>query len=105
MEIPNLNYIEEISGGDKEFEKNMLNILKSEFPEEYTILKKNFENKNFEEVALNIHKIKHKIGMLGMKNSFVLATNLEKDIKKGVIKQYDAFVLILDRIGVYLDHK
>lgn len=105
METPNLTYIKEISGGDKDFEKSMLDILKAEFPKEYTVLKNNFANKNYQEVALNIHKIKHKIGMLGMKKSFEFATTIEQDVKKGIIEEYDAFLLILDRINVYLSCK
>lgn len=105
METPNLEYIKEISGGDKEFENEMISILKIEFPEEYMLLKKNFENKNFEEVALNIHKIKHKIGMLGMQKSFELATKLEQNIKNAITLQFDDLLLILDRITVYLSHK
>lgn len=105
METPNLEYIKEISGGDKEFENEMILILKIEFPEEYMLLKKNFENKNFEEVALNIHKIKHKIGMLGMQKSFELATKLEQNIKNAITLQFDDLLLILDRITVYLSHK
>ena len=105
METPNLDYLKQISGGDLDFENSMLAILKLEFPEECTILKQNFKNSNFKEVALNIHKIKHKIGMLGMINSVDLASKCEESIKKGNTEQYNELVLILERINVYLKNK
>ena len=103
MEKPNLDYFKQISGGDIEFENNLLSILKLEFPVEFIVLKKNFENNFFKEVSLNIHKIKPKIGMLGMMKSLELATKCETNIKEGNTEQFKDLVLVLDRINVYLD--
>ncbi len=61
MEKPNLSLIKEISGNDIEFENNILEIIKLEFPEEVNLFKTNFEQKNYIEASNNIHKIKHKI--------------------------------------------
>ncbi|AUC86012.1 histidine kinase [Polaribacter sp. ALD11] len=105
MEIPNLDYLKEISGGDLDFENAMLSLLKLEFPAEYTVLKMNFDNNNFDEIALDIHKIKHKIGMLGMEASVDLASKCEKNIKNGNTEEYRDLVLILERINVYLKNK
>ena len=33
-EVPNLNYIKEIAGGNEEFEKKFLSIIQAEFPKE-----------------------------------------------------------------------
>ncbi|WP_435416649.1 Hpt domain-containing protein [Polaribacter aestuariivivens] len=105
METPNLNYVREISGGDKDFEASVLSILKAEFPLEFLAIKKNFENNNYEQVSFDIHKIKHKISMLGMKKSFELASELERNIKNGDLEQYNKFVDVLNRINVYLNTK
>lgn len=105
METPNLNYLKQISGGDLDFENNFLSILKLEFLIEYSVLSNNFKNSDFDKVALDIHKIKHKIGMLGMINSVYLASECEKDIIKGNTEQYKDLVLILERISVYLRDK
>lgn len=102
METPNLDYIKKISDGDSNFEESMLALLKTEFPLELITLKKNFSEGNFIEVSLNIHKIKHKIAMLGMNNCFKLATKIEKNIKKGIIEQYHVLLYDLERINVFL---
>ena len=69
------------------------------------LLNNNFENNNFDEVILNIHKIKHKLGVLGMHNSADLASKCEKSIKEGNTEQYKDLILILERINVYLENK
>ena len=102
METPNLNYIKELSGGDLVFEENILNVLKKEFPEECSLFNKNFEKQDYNELANNIHKLKHKVSILGLKKDLALSSQFEKDIKKGDVKLYQDFVNILNKIHVYL---
>ena len=104
METPNLNYIKELSGGDLVFEQNILNVLKKEFPEEYSLFNKNFEKKDYNELANNVHKIKHKISILGFKKGFELASNFEKDLQNNDVKLYQDFINLLNKIHVYLEH-
>ncbi|QOD59497.1 Hpt domain-containing protein [Polaribacter haliotis] len=105
MEKPNLNYIQQISGGDKDFETSMLTILKDEFPKELSSIKKNFEEKDYKQLSFNIHKIKHKISMFGMEKSFDLASKVELEIKNKHSEQYANLITILERINVYLNDK
>ena len=102
MENPNLNYIRELSGGDTAFEESILSVLKKEFPEEFTLFKNNFESKDYEESANNVHKIKHKISILGMTKSLKVASAFENDLRKGETKLNSDFLKILDKIHVYL---
>ena len=44
MEQPNLSYLNSLSGGDKEFEKKLIQIIKSEFPGELKTYKHNIEH-------------------------------------------------------------
>lgn len=103
MESPNLNYIKELSGGDLAFEESILSVLKKEFPDEYALFKKNFEAKDYKESANNVHKIKHKISILGMTKSLKLASTFENDLRKGETKLNSEFSKILDKIHVYLE--
>ena len=105
METPNLKYLKQISGGDLDFENSLLTILKVEFPLEYKTIKYNFKHNNYKLLALNIHKIKHKIGMLSMDKGVDLASICEINIKEGITEQYNDLILILDRIDVYLKNK
>lgn len=102
MEKPNLSVIREIAGNDLEFQQNLLDIIKKEFPEESEAFKKNISSKNYEEAANNVHKIKHKISLLGLEKSFEIATDFEKQLKLGEIKLLNKFIEILNKIHVYL---
>ncbi|MCL7764147.1 Hpt domain-containing protein [Polaribacter sp. Z014] len=102
METPNLNYIKELSGGDLEFEENIIELLKKEFPEEHMLFNENFSKKEYVEAANNVHKIKHKISILGLKKGLELASRFEKDLKNTNTELYNDFVNILDKIHVYL---
>ena len=102
MEKPNLNYIKELSGGDVDFEESILNVLKKEFPIEYTLFNDNFKNGNYIEAANNVHKIKHKISILGLKKGLLLASEFEKSLKNNDIKLHQKFIKVLDKIHVYL---
>ena len=102
MEAPNLNYIKELSGGDKEFEENILTVLKKEFPEECLLFNENFDKKDYNEAANNVHKLKHKISILGLKDGLELASRFEKDLKKSDFKLYKDYLNVLNKIHVYL---
>ncbi|MCI2229247.1 Hpt domain-containing protein [Polaribacter sp. MSW13] len=103
MEKPNLSYIKEISGGDIAFEKSVITVLKKEFPEEAKKCIENFESKKYLELANNVHKIKHKISILGLKEDLELASRFEADLKEENPKLYPNFIKILNKIHVYLD--
>lgn len=102
MEIPNLTFIKEIAGDDKVFQKSILEILKKEFPEEVSLFKTNFSLKKYEDAANNVHKIKHKIGLLGLEEASEKASEFEKELKKGIITLHPTFLEILNKIHVYL---
>ncbi|AUC20994.1 hypothetical protein BTO15_02170 [Polaribacter sejongensis] len=102
MEEPNLNYIKDLSGGDKEFEESILIVLKNEFPEECLLFNKYYNNKEYSEAADKVHKIKHKISILGLKKGTELASKFEKDLKNNDTKLYTDFINVLNKIHVYL---
>ena len=79
MEQPNLSYINNLSGGDKAFEAKLIGIIKEEYPVEKAIYIKNIELKNFKEAAENVHKLKHKISILGLEKSYNTANTFEEN--------------------------
>ncbi|NRD21848.1 Hpt domain-containing protein [Winogradskyella litoriviva] len=83
MEQPNLSYINSMSGGDKAFEKKLIDIIKGEFPEEKKVYFQNFEAKNYQLTAENVHKLKHKISILGLEKSYDVAVNYENNLIDG----------------------
>ncbi len=99
---PNLNYINSLSEGDKSFEMKLLAIIKKEFKQEKNTYYNNMKNDNFKLCAENVHKIKHKISILGLEESYKIADEYEHNLRlKSNDKAYD-FNLILATISNYL---
>lgn len=101
-EVPNLDYIREIAGGNEEFEKKFLSIIQVEFPkekEEYTNL---LHAGDFEESAKVVHKIKHKLGILGLNAGYKMAIKYEEDLKMGNTALQDEFEGVLDAVEEFI---
>ena len=80
MEQPNLNYIKTLSGGDLDFEKKITEILKQEFPQEKSVYENCIAQENFKETAEIVHKIKHKMSILGLEKSHKIAADFEQNL-------------------------
>lgn len=104
MEQPNLSYINSMSGGDKAFEKKLLDIIKDEFPKEKEVYYNNFNAKNFKPAADNVHKLKHKISILGLTESYGIAVAYEENLLKGKSDLNEEFEAILNTITNYLNN-
>lgn len=102
MEQPNLSYIESMSGGDKAFEKKLIDIIKNEFPEEKEVYYKNYKANNFKLAAENVHKLKHKISILGLEKSYEVAVAFENNLLEGNTNLNEGFESILNTITNYL---
>jgi hypothetical protein len=103
MEKPNLNYIQNISQGDKVFEEKLINILKSEFHLDQKSYFQNVKQKKYAETAENVHKIRHKISILGIDKGNELASNYEKNLRGFKSKGKDEFESILNLISKFLE--
>ena len=77
----NLSYLNELSDGDEVFEKKLLDILKAELPEEIEEYQNNIRSNSLSLVAENVHKLKHKISILGLEKSYEIASDYEKNLK------------------------
>ncbi|TXG35320.1 Hpt domain-containing protein [Seonamhaeicola maritimus] len=103
MEQPNLSYIHSMSGGDKLFEEKLINILKDEFPNERKIYYQNYKSNNFKLAAENVHKLKHKISILGLEKSYEIAVAFENNLLEGNTNLGQEFESILISITNYLE--
>ncbi|SHG69696.1 Hpt domain-containing protein [Flagellimonas flava] len=101
-EIPNLDYIKEISGGNEEFEKKFLNIIQTEFPKEMNDYLDFLESNDLEESAKIVHKIKHKLGILGLTGGYKLAIKYEEDLKYGNTNLREEFQEILAAVEEFI---
>ena len=99
---PNLSYIKSLSGGDADFKEKLISVIKLEFPEEKAIYFKNIEVKNYKEASENVHKLKHKISILGLERSYEIAERFENNLKEGATTLKKEFEDILQTITNYL---
>jgi HPt (histidine-containing phosphotransfer) domain-containing protein len=81
MEQANSEYIDQLSGDNIEFKKKIIGILKSELPVEVTTYREQIQNKNYLLAAGCVHKLKHKISILGLKKSYYIAEQFENNLK------------------------
>ena len=102
MEQPNLSYIHSMSRGDKAFEQKLINIIKLEFPKEKEVYYENYTSKNLKQAAENVHKLKHKISILGLAKSYEIAVAFENNLLEGNTNLNEEFESILNTITNYL---
>lgn len=101
-DIPNLSYIKELADGDAAFEANLIAILKKELPKEKEAFTESVRAKNYQNSAELVHKIKHKISILGLEKSYDFAISFEEELKNGNPKEYDTFLNILQSMEEFL---
>jgi HPt (histidine-containing phosphotransfer) domain-containing protein len=103
MEKPNLSYIYHISRGDKAFEKKLLDLLKKEYKEERLGYEKGVDKGDTKLSGINVHKLKHKMGILGLKEGSQVASRYEEELLKGSFKSKEEFEAILEVMDQYLE--
>jgi len=102
-EEPNINYIEQLSGGEQTFKDKLITIIKNEFPEELRTYESNLKAQKYKLAADNVHKLKHKISILGLERSYKIAEDYENELRDGKIDLKYDFNQILLTISNYLD--
>ncbi|SMC55408.1 histidine kinase [Cellulophaga tyrosinoxydans] len=99
---PNLNYIHDLSGDDKEFEKKFINVLKEEIPLEKQEYLNVIANKDHLASASIVHKLKHKLNILSLTDDYKLAVTFEENLKNKDFSLNDKFLIILNKIELYI---
>ena len=103
MEKPNLNYIEELARGDKTIEKTLIDVIKNEFPEEKQDYYNSLEQQAFKKIEENVHRLKHKISILGLEKSYEIANEFEHNLREHSLKKQKDFEEILAVISEYIE--
>ena len=95
MEQPNLNYIDQLCAEDNSFRIKMIDIIKKELPIEISAYHKSMEVHNYRHTAEHVHKLKHKISILGLEKSYKIAHEYEEHLLNGTFESQDKFESIL----------
>jgi HPt (histidine-containing phosphotransfer) domain-containing protein len=95
MEQANSDYINQLCGDNVEFREKMIAILKRELPEEIATYYDQIQNNNFLLAAGCVHKLKHKISILGLKKSYYIAEQFEDNLKDNSTELKSDFDVII----------
>lgn len=102
MEKPNLDQIDQLAGGDELFKKQLLEVLNKEFPIEKQFYFDCVKNDEKIKVAEIVHKLKHKIGILGLDKSYKIAVQYENSLRDGAYDYQEEFEVVLSIISKFL---
>ena len=102
MPKPNLRFIDELAQGEQKFKEKLIGIIKEELPIEVAVYKEKYLE-NCELAAQCVHKLKHKISILGMSDSYEKAAYHEAKLRNGSRAGHDEFVEILDRMMNFIE--
>ncbi|KGO79176.1 histidine kinase [Flavobacterium beibuense F44-8] len=103
MEQPNLNYIDQLAGDDAPFRQKLIDTIKSELPTEIDTYKSYLSADNYNATAGSVHKLKHKISVMGMEKSYYIAEEFEKNLKNNSLDLQADFEAILASMQNYID--
>lgn len=98
MEQANYSYIDALCGGDDSFKQKLIQIVKEELPREIEIYEQNIAHLKFQDAAENVHKLKHKISILGMEESYQVAVDYEENLKINSLDLRESFEQILSQM-------
>lgn len=82
MEKPNLEYIDSLARGDESVRKILINTIKMEFPKEKEDYDISLKKKDYKKIEENVHRIKHKISILGLEKSYEKANEFEHNLRE-----------------------
>jgi HPt (histidine-containing phosphotransfer) domain-containing protein len=103
MEKPNSNYINQLSGDNEEFKAKIIGILKRELPEEVAFYENHIQSKNYKLAAECVHKLKHKVSILGLEKSYYIAEEFEDNLKEQSTELQSEFESILKAMQDFVD--
>ncbi|WP_418262013.1 Hpt domain-containing protein [Flavobacterium faecale] len=103
MEQPNLDYINQLSGDNEEFKNKLIGILKKELPLEIAGYKSDLLTDDLALASQSVHKIKHKVSILGLEKSYYIASTYENNLKLNSFDLKDEFENILKIMQEYVD--
>ena len=81
----NLDYVEEISGGDSEFKKEMIEIFLKQIPEFTTNLDKYLIECNYSDLAKEAHTAKSSVLIFKMEDTGALLKTIQLDAERNEI--------------------
>ena len=102
MEKPNLIYIDKLARADESVKKKLVEIIKTEFPKEKKEYLLSLEKLDYKKIEENVHKLKHKISILGLEKGYEITNKFEHNLRDQRLVDTKSFEEILIEISEYL---
>lgn len=102
MEQPNLSYINALSKGDEEFKKQVTAVLKEELSGEIEGYFLYIKNNDFKKTKEIVHRIKHKMSILGLEKSYKITNEFENNLADNSIENKEYFESVLPVMLAFL---
>ena len=102
-EEPNIDYIIKLVGYDNELKARLIDLLKNEFPEDVAVYDGNIQKGNLTLAAENVHKLNHKLALLGYEKSYAMAQAYEQELKEGKSERRSQFEAVLQQIQDFIN--
>ena len=103
MEQPNLSQIDELAGDDFAFKTQLLQVIQKEFPVEKQFYIDCVAEQNNKKTAEIVHKLKHKISILGLEKGYETAVEYENALREDKYQSKEDFEQVLLSINTFLD--
>lgn len=99
---PNMSYVHQLSGGDRDLEKQLFEVVRKELPQEVAAFNREIQTKNFEKAAMDVHKIKHKVMLLGVAEYYYFAEAYEEELRVGINRHEDEFRRLINILQMFV---
>ena len=83
MEQPNLDYFLKLSHENAGFKQKLIDVIKHELPLEIAVYEEHIKKNDLKKAAESVHKLKHKVGVLGMEKGYCEVEQYERNLKEG----------------------
>jgi len=101
-EIPNLIYLNQLSNNDKTVSNRLMLVLQEEIQEEIESYNLKIFQNDFVSAAEMVHKLRHKIGFLGMEQAYNMSSQFEQNLRFNSLNLKDEFELVLEVIKEFI---
>ncbi len=82
MEEPNIEYILLLARGEESIKLKLIKVLQYELPIEIDAYYENIKSNQWQQAAFHVHKIKHKIAILGLEDTYLMAEKYEYQLSE-----------------------
>jgi HPt (histidine-containing phosphotransfer) domain-containing protein len=102
MEQPNIEYFIKLSNNNASFKQKLIEVVKYELPLEIEFYINCIKQDDWEKAAETVHKLRHKIGVLGMEKGYKVAEEYEKNLREGSKEMQSEFEQSLTIINQFV---